>query len=248
VAYGRGVGWFECPSCSGIDASEWLHCLAEAQEEPAPKAGSGPSRRRRAKDAESATWYDLAGEERIEELTRELFRLHDLNNDGVLEEIELIRLNQKIAIMHHGMDIDIAEVRSKYRSLFRARLDPNGNPVGYETFRAYTREVIDNLDPDPEAQEMILEQFVVEAQTGRQALILESLLKEPDFPLKEADFPRVLHKVVADMEIGKSLSPADDSCAEWQLSEATRPATAGFETPPIEVATEWHYLDRGRHC
>mmetsp|Transcript_80117 Transcript_80117/g.235650 ORF Transcript_80117/g.235650 Transcript_80117/m.235650 type:complete len:325 (+) Transcript_80117:70-1044(+) len=40
VAYGRGVGWFECPSCSGIDASEWLHCLAEAQEEPAFLLGS----------------------------------------------------------------------------------------------------------------------------------------------------------------------------------------------------------------
>jgi len=242
----RGAGCFECPSCHALDVSEWLECVASQQDGSSAKAGLGSSRRRRAKDANGAPWNDLAGEERLEELSRELFRLHDLNSDGVLEEEELIKLNQKIAVMHRGADVDINEIRSKYRDLFRAKLDPYGNPVGYEVFRSYVREVLSDLDRDPEAQEMIMEQLVVEAQTGRQVLNLESLLREPDFPLKAADFPRVLQKVVAEMEI-REWSQSDVSFSESMQRQSREPGKAagpGFDSVLIDVESEWRYLDR----
>jgi len=299
AGHGRNASFAGCPSCSGIDASEWLCCLAEdrdgampgefpallrvcpSQEALVPRSESsqaGPacpgspmgwrtsegsslheasptgSRRRRAKDTSSMLWNDVAGAERLEELTRELFRLHDLNNDGVLEEIELIKLNQKIAMLHHGLDTDTSEVRSKYRSLFRDKLDPNGDPVPYETFRAYAREVLQGLDPDPEAQEMILEQFVAEAQTGRQAINLEALLTERDIALKESDIPVMLNKVIEEMERSKATQGRIDAF-EWRFEEmgtvvAGIPvAGPGDEAPAreatgaIEVSSEWRYLD-----
>jgi len=205
----------------------------EEEDKIARRAGSGSSRRRRAKDANDAPWYELAGQERLEELMRELFRLHDLNNDGLLEEAELVTLNEKIAVMHHGMEIDVGEVASKYRGLFRAKLDMNGNPVQYETFRAYTLEVVNGLDSDPEAQEMILEQFVVEAQTGRQALTIEALLKEADFPLKEADYPRFLKEVVAEMDLS-GLSQSKGCNAEWRLPDSDEAAAVGSEHQSVK--------------
>ncbi|CAK0823616.1 unnamed protein product [Prorocentrum cordatum] len=35
----------------------------------------------------------------------------DLNGDGVLEEGELVRLNEQIALLHHGEEADTAAVR-----------------------------------------------------------------------------------------------------------------------------------------
>jgi len=107
--------------------------------------------------------------ERLEDLTRELFYFHDLNGDGYLDEAELIMLNESIAILHEGEGANTQKVRKIYRAVFRDKLDPEGRPVPYETFRAYTREVLAGLDTDPRAQEMILEQFVAEAQSCRQA-------------------------------------------------------------------------------
>mmetsp|Transcript_42308 Transcript_42308/g.90883 ORF Transcript_42308/g.90883 Transcript_42308/m.90883 type:complete len:238 (+) Transcript_42308:402-1115(+) len=107
---------------------------------------------------------------RCEELTRELFLLHDLNGDGVLEENELVRLNEAIAILHYGIDSDLSAVRAKYVHLFRTKLDPKGHPIPYGMFRSYAHEVLQALDDDPQAQEMILEQFIAEALTGREAL------------------------------------------------------------------------------
>mmetsp|Transcript_55263 Transcript_55263/g.109790 ORF Transcript_55263/g.109790 Transcript_55263/m.109790 type:complete len:227 (+) Transcript_55263:56-736(+) len=106
----------------------------------------------------------------IDDLTRELFHIHDLNGNGLLEESELIDLNEKIAILHHGSDVNIATVRRKYQDLFRTKMDPQGCPVPFSTFQEYAQEVLDGLDTDPEAQEMILEQFVAEARSGREAL------------------------------------------------------------------------------
>lgn len=118
-------------------------------------------------------WHEV-GVQRIEDLTRELFSLHDLNGNGMLEEAELITLNLQIAMLHHGKETDTAAVRAKYSELFRAKLDPEGRPVPYEIFRQYAAEVLDGLDNDPEAQEMILEQFVAEARSGREAFDLDA--------------------------------------------------------------------------
>lgn len=161
-----------CPSCKLVDTSEWLSCLSDI---PTDDEGRSVSRssyggRRRQKGGKGK---HEVGAKRIEELTRELFNLHDLDGNGVLEESELVTLNEYIAILHHGGDVDTEQVRAKYRALFRAKLDPEGLPVPYSVFHAYAREVLDGLDTDPEAQEMILEQFVAEAESGRSLANLE---------------------------------------------------------------------------
>jgi len=254
VSYGRSTDWFECPACDGIDASEWLEGPAKLRAASDGRPCSGSSRQHRMVDSLPHVPLNKDGEERLEELIRELFWFHDLNGDGVLQEDELIRLNQKIAVMHHGVDINVSEandspqkqhrrpteVGAKFRDLFRAKLDPNGDPVEYETFRAYTRDVIYNLDSDPEAQEMIMEQFVVEAQTGRQALVFESLWKEPDFRLKESDIPRVLQRVVA--ELDRRWEPV---CPSRQLQESFQTLVTGPDNNPLEeVGTERHCPSR----
>jgi len=106
----------------------------------------------------------------IDNLTRELFRIHDLNGNGLFEESELIDLNEKIAMLHCGTDINTAEVRQKYQDLFRTKMDPQGCPVTFNKFQEYARELLDGLDADPEAQEMIRQQFIAEALAGREAL------------------------------------------------------------------------------
>ncbi|CAK0865533.1 unnamed protein product, partial [Prorocentrum cordatum] len=95
-------------------------------------------------------------------------------------EEELVQLNEKIHVLHHGPDADLSEVRRKYQELFREQLDPNGKPVPYETFRRYLRDMLDGLDPDPESQELILEQFIEEARSGRRAFAIPALSRESD--------------------------------------------------------------------
>jgi hypothetical protein len=110
----------------------------------------------------------------LEEQMQELFRLHDLNGNGFLEEEELVQLNTKVAMLHYGKDTDLLAVKAKYRTLFREKLDPYGRPVPYSVFRAYVVQVLDALDPDPLAQEMILEQFTAEARSARAVFHLPS--------------------------------------------------------------------------
>jgi len=104
---------------------------------------------------------------RREMLLEDLFRLHDLNRNGVLEEMELIKLNEKITMLHFGKDADKTAVRAKYKDLFRTKLDPHGDPVPYEKFRDYMMETLQGLDTDTRAQELIMEQFIAEAQSAR---------------------------------------------------------------------------------
>lgn len=121
---------------------------------------------------------------RVEELVQELFRLHDLNKNGVLEEMELIKLNEKIAMLHYGRDTDIQAVRVKYRTLFRTHLDPDGRPVELPKFRGYILQVLDGLDRCVVAQQMILEQFVEEAKSGRLAFHCHSFQSTTDEPFR----------------------------------------------------------------
>mmetsp|Transcript_148037 Transcript_148037/g.258186 ORF Transcript_148037/g.258186 Transcript_148037/m.258186 type:complete len:204 (+) Transcript_148037:116-727(+) len=114
-----------------------------------------------------ASFYEQTLSARMESHLEELFRLQDLKSDGLLEEDELIKLNEKIAMLHHGKDVDRAAVKRRYSSLFRERLDPDGMPVPYSTFRNYVVQVLEELDSDELAQEMILEQFIAEAKSAR---------------------------------------------------------------------------------
>jgi len=156
-----------CTACTTVDAADWIFCLdTHAQVET--------KRLRKAKDKFAKESLEL-DPTRLETLTLELFKAHDLNDDGLLQEGELIALNERIAMLHHGKGVvELQEVRETYTRLFRTKLDPMGRPVGYEIFRRYARGVLDELDQDPEAQEMILEQFVAEAWAGRESMAIIS--------------------------------------------------------------------------
>mmetsp|Transcript_129461 Transcript_129461/g.224857 ORF Transcript_129461/g.224857 Transcript_129461/m.224857 type:complete len:213 (+) Transcript_129461:130-768(+) len=109
----------------------------------------------------------------LEDLIWELFRQHDLSGNDMFEESDLIRLNEKIAEVHHGKDANFKEVREKYKLLYRTKLDKDGKPVDFAKFRTYMLELLDQLDRDEEAQLMMLEQFIAEAYTARQAIDLQ---------------------------------------------------------------------------
>jgi len=102
-----------------------------------------------------------------EVLMHQLFCLQDLSDDGVLDEEELVCLNQEIARLHHGSGVDVEKVRQKFVGVFRERLSPTGEPVSYQTFRSYLVDMLESLDSNVLAQEMILEQFVAEAAMAR---------------------------------------------------------------------------------
>jgi len=125
---------------------------------------------------------EIGPAQRLEELMTELFCLQDLNGNGVLEEAELIKLNEKIAMLHYGKDTDRQVVKDKYRDLFRNELSVDGEAVSYDTFRTYMYHVLDKIDTDKPSQEMILEQFVAEATEGRAAFRLNSLSSVSDAP------------------------------------------------------------------
>lgn len=127
----------------------------------------------------------------LEDGLQELFRMQDLKGDGVLEEMELIKLNQKIAILHYGKDSKEAQkgvITEKYTKLFREKLDVNGDAVVYPLFREYILERLDAVDVDPRAQAMIVEQWIAEADSGREAFNCCSLASESDAPF----MPRTL--------------------------------------------------------
>lgn len=128
---------------------------------------------------------DWSQERRFEGLLAELFRAHDLDENGYLEELELIQLNKKIALLHHGKDADLEAIKAKFKELFRLGLDPEGNPVPYKTFRRYMLQVLSDIDPEPCAQEMVLEQFIAEAVAARATFSFPSMYSESDAPFVE---------------------------------------------------------------
>merc|ERR1711972_732382 len=71
-----------------------------------------------------------------------------------------------------------------YQELFRSKLNPNGDPVPYESFRAYMLETLHALDQDQRAQELIVEQFIEEAQSGRQCFHCTSFDSITDAPFR----------------------------------------------------------------
>jgi len=127
----------------------------------------------------------VARSQEIEDGLQELFKKQDLNGDNVLEELELIKLNQKIAMLHYGKDSKDAKkatIEEKYIKLFREKLDARGDAIVYPLFREYILERLDAVDPDPRAQVMIVEQWIAEAQSGREAFRYASMRSESDGP------------------------------------------------------------------
>lgn len=124
-----------------------------------------------------------ANKRNLEELMENLFRIHDLNKNGVLEEAELIQLNKKIAVLHSGKDVDKAAVTEKYQNLFRSQFDPTGQPVSYHVFAKYMHQLLDDMEPrDVRAQIMIMEQFICEANVARKFFRIPSLESKLDAP------------------------------------------------------------------
>merc|ERR1712157_484188 len=120
----------------------------------------------------------------LDEMMQELFQLHDLNKDGVLEELELIKLNEKIAMLHHGKDTDRAAVKAKFSKLFRTRLDPDGKPVTFARFREYMLATLREFDSDIRAQELIMEQYIAEARSGNMVFHCKSFESLTDAPFR----------------------------------------------------------------
>jgi hypothetical protein len=118
----------------------------------------------------------------LEESIQELFRKQDLNGNGVLEEAELIKLNQRICYLHHGSDDKkMRSVKEDMTKLFREHLNVRGDSIVYPLFREYILHQLDTEDPDERAQIMIVEQWIAEADSGREAFALCSVSSETDF-------------------------------------------------------------------
>lgn len=119
---------------------------------------------------------------RLDGLLQDLFSAHDLNKNGLLEELELIQLNKKIVLLHQGRNADMDAVKEKYQDLFRRKLDAAGKAVPFSVFKAYMLQVLADVDPDPCAQEMMLEQWIVEAQAARVMFHMPSVTSVTDLP------------------------------------------------------------------
>jgi hypothetical protein len=130
------------------------------------------NKRKREKDADPSA--------QLEFLIEELFRAHDLNEDNFLDENELIKINEAVAEVHEGNDSET--VRAKFSKLFREKLDPQGQPVPYAVFRTYILEMLDSIDQHEEAQEMMVEQFIVEARLARTVVTGDPLLVDRPRP------------------------------------------------------------------
>merc|ERR1719499_1332019 len=83
-------------------------------------------------------------------------------------------------MLHYGTDTDVLAVKAKYKQLFREKLDPTGRPVSFSVFRRYVAQVLHALDPDPLAQEMIVEQFAAEARSARAVFHVPSFASASD--------------------------------------------------------------------
>lgn len=170
---------------------------------------------------------DIVSAKRLEELMIELFCLQDLNGNGLLEEDELIKLNEKIAMLHYGKDTDRQIVKDKYRDVFRNELSVDGEAVSYDTFSVYMSDVLDRLDSDKPSQEMILEQFVAEARLGREAFRLVSLSSASDAPwLPTILVPPAGHSRGVGARLDKMATAAMPAVAE-DPCEGSTPSHAG---------------------
>mmetsp|Transcript_9009 Transcript_9009/g.16279 ORF Transcript_9009/g.16279 Transcript_9009/m.16279 type:complete len:419 (+) Transcript_9009:105-1361(+) len=167
-------------------------------------------------------------QQRIEELLLQLFKLHDLKADGVLEEGELVKLNEKVAMLHYGKDTDKSAVRAKYKELFRQKFDPDGHPAPFCVFRNYMIEVLNDIDTDPRAQEMMLEQFCAEAESAREAFQFQSFQSASDAPF----MPRGSR----DFHRSSSLKDSQRSDAKdsTRLGGGFVPPTASIRGPVVE--------------
>mmetsp|Transcript_48765 Transcript_48765/g.136448 ORF Transcript_48765/g.136448 Transcript_48765/m.136448 type:complete len:535 (-) Transcript_48765:90-1694(-) len=162
----------------------------------------------------------------LEDLMRELFKMQDLNANGVLEEEELIKLNEKIEMLHYGKGVDKAAIKEKYTQLFRKELNAEGQPVPYDVFRTYMVQVLHELDPDPRGQTMILEQFIAEAESAREAFQFASFVSMSDQPF------------LSKLGIDQPLFPSAKAAADAMAGETPPIAAPASEQPVLSMADQ----------
>jgi len=180
----------------------------------------------------------------LEKMLRELFQLHDLNGDGVLEEDELVQLNAKVAMLNLGTSVDTRPVKEKYRTVFREELNSDGEPVPYLGFRKYMLEVLDSTDPDPAAQELILEQQVEVARSARGAFRISSFESVSDavfMPFLREPGP-VLHSHVgvnmSPVARCNSLSPVEEGNLQDDMDDLSSVPCVAQRIPGAHPASE----------
>eukprot|EP00931_Biecheleriopsis_adriatica_P061489 TRINITY_DN36971_c0_g1_i1.p1 TRINITY_DN36971_c0_g1~~TRINITY_DN36971_c0_g1_i1.p1 ORF type:complete len:737 (-),score=135.45 TRINITY_DN36971_c0_g1_i1:28-2214(-) len=237
-------GWLLC-----LDESQRVRCINRLN-----TSASGPNAAARA----AADNARREAQEHIDGLMKELFRLQDLNKNGLLEEEELVKLNQKIAMLHYGRDskdADRQKVETKYRNHFREHLDPEGKPVDYEKFKDYMGRILNGIDPDPRVHEMTLEQWIAEAESGRAAFFCASMSSQSDFEfLQNMSFreskvfgaPPPTAGSSMSARTGNCLSPGGPSEASTLPSEPLRlhpseqPRFPGDQAPTPQFASGLH--------
>lgn len=96
-----------------------------------------------------------------------LFDIHDFNGNGLLDLDELIAINVIIARLRYGNKTDTFAVETRYRNMYWRSLSPSGRPVDRTGFITYTLGVLADMDEDFNAQELIMEQFIAEAEAAR---------------------------------------------------------------------------------
>eukprot|EP00930_Biecheleria_cincta_P059619 TRINITY_DN45327_c0_g1_i1.p1 TRINITY_DN45327_c0_g1~~TRINITY_DN45327_c0_g1_i1.p1 ORF type:complete len:750 (+),score=152.06 TRINITY_DN45327_c0_g1_i1:26-2251(+) len=169
----------------------------------------------------------------IQGLIEQLFRLQDLNKNGLLEEEELVKLNQKIAQLHYGKDSKEANrerVQERYVNHFREHLDADGKPVDLNRFKEYMARILDGIDKDPRVQEMTLEQWIVEAESGRAAFFCASMSSQSDFEfLKHMSFKESL--------VFGPQKPLTASHSTYQNGSTRLPTTASQRTGPAAMSS-----------
>jgi len=160
---------------------------------------------------------------KLESLMENLFRLHDLNGNAVLEEVELIKLNEKIAMLHQGKDTDKHSLSTKYAQLSRSLLDGEGKPVPYQMFREHMLHVLRDIDIDIRAQQMILHQWIAEEESARAQGMAESRMQTEEQLRKERQVTDRIMNVLHDlpplqtaMELG-DLALLEEELRKWKM-------------------------------
>lgn len=168
--------------------------------------------------------------EKVEQGIRQLFALHDLNEDGQISEGELIKLNEKVAMLHHGAQCDIVKVKQKYTHVFRQNLDSEGRPVNFARFRGYIVTILNAHDSDVASQEMIVESLVLEARLARQAF--------RDVERRNSDLPFLRALALDSRSLG-----ASSEVSSWQdvalQAEVGAKMQAGGDLERDELSETW---------
>jgi hypothetical protein len=99
-------------------------------------------------------------------MLEELFRLLDVNATGALEEDELARLRAKVSVLRRGAG---EAVCTAMRAAEEWGIPVGGQAMSYNAFREYVLHILDIVEPDVSAQEMILQQFVRSSRQARAA-------------------------------------------------------------------------------